>query len=342
MKKRISTFWMLIVSGIFLVGMVAFSLLYIRFSNSRKNIASNEKYSSYYAMICDDNESSFVRAVYESAADKGREDGIFVELMGENLSRKYSKEDYMEIAIASGVNGIIVEADDSPKMTELINEAMSKDIPVVTLFSDSPASNRCSFVGISFYNLGCEYGEQINKLIDEKDFTYDKIKVTVLVSSSEADNAQNLVYTALKETVDKNAPYRKTSKPVEIRVVSVDTTNSFSVEESLRNLFITARDEVSDIIVCLEEQETESCYQAVVDYNKVGEVTILGYFDSQTILKAIERNVIHSTMSVNTRQMGYACVDAISEYKKLGYTSQYVATDLTLINQVNVNRYIED
>lgn len=340
MKKRIRTFWMLIVSGIFMIGMVAFSLLYIRFSNNQADISKNENFTSYYAMITDDNESSLMRAVYECAAEKGREEGIYVELMGENLSRKYSKEEYMEIAIASGVNGIIVESDDSEEMTELINEAMKKDIPVVTLFSDNPVSNRCSFVGISSYNLGCEYGAQINRLIDEKEFPYDKIKVTVLVSSAD-DNGQNLVYAALKETVDKNAGFRKNTKPVVINVVSVDSTNSFSVEESLRNLFITAKDMVSDIIVCLEEQETESCYQAVVDYNKVGEVTILGYFDSQTILRAIERNVIYSTISVNTKQMGYACVDAITEYKRLGYTSQYVATDLTMISSSNVKRYIE-
>lgn len=42
---------------------------------------------------------------------------------GINLSQDYTREELMQIAISSGVDGIIVTADESDEMTGLINKA---------------------------------------------------------------------------------------------------------------------------------------------------------------------------------------------------------------------------
>ena len=94
------------------------------------------------------------------------------------------------------------------------------------------------------------------------------------------------------------------------------------------------------IIICLNELSTTCVYQAVVDYNCVGEIAILGYYDTDTILKAIERNVITATISIDTEQMGAFCVDALQEYYNYGYTSQYFTADVTVIDQSNVEEYL--
>ena len=98
--------------------------------------------------------------------------------------------------------------------------------------------------------------------------------------------------------------------------------------------------EIPDIIICLNELNTTCVYQAVVDYNRVGEVSILGYYDSDTIINAIDRNVIYATVSIDTRQMGEFCIDALREYYELGYTSQYFTADITLIDKNNVDQYL--
>ena len=74
----------------------------------------------------------------------------------------------MQVAIASGVDGIIVTADESEEMTALIDRAMSEGIPVVTLYGDNTQSVRCSFVGVGSYNLGREYGRQVVKIVQER------------------------------------------------------------------------------------------------------------------------------------------------------------------------------
>ena len=52
-------------------------------------------------------------------------------------------------------------------MTELIDLASQKGIPVVTLLNDNTASKRCSFVGIGGYEIGREYGGQVIQIAKE-------------------------------------------------------------------------------------------------------------------------------------------------------------------------------
>lgn len=312
------------------IGIIVFRIYMENFKEAMDKTA----YSRYYVMIVDDSKSAFWQSAYQGAYEAGIKEDIYVELLGDNLSEDYEKSDLMRIAVASNVDGIIVAADESQLMLELIDEAVAVGIPVVTLYGDNTQSNRCSFVGVTSYNLGREYGHQVLELIKDKEGTQ---KVAVLVNAYAKDSAQNILCSSIQETIEREKQERA---QVEIELVSVDDTNAFSVEESIRDLFM--KEEVPNIIICLNELNTTCVYQAVVDYNKVGQVDILGYYISDTILKAIDRNVIYATVSIDTMQMGKYCINALSEYNELGYTSQYFTADITLIHKKNVSEYLED
>ena len=223
-----------------------------------------------------------------------------------------------------------MEADESARMTELINEAVEAGIPVVTLNGDNTASKRCSYVGIGNYDLGREYGRQILKLADG-----EATNVAVLVSAHATTPGQNIVFTGIQETIEQE---NKGRVPFQLSMITIDDTNAFTVEESIRAIF--RNEELPDIIICLSALNTTCVYQAVVDYNKVGEVNILGYYATDTILKGIERNVISATISIDTEQMGRECVEALTEYANLGYASEYFTADITLINRDNVSEFM--
>ena len=78
-----------------------------------------------------------------------------------------------------------------------------------------------------------------------------------------------------------------------------------------------------------------------MDYNQVGEVDVIGYYDSPSTLQAIERQVVYSTVSIDTAQMGKYCVAALDEYNELGNVSEYFSVDVTVINHQNVEKYME-
>ena len=297
-------------------------------------VTDKEKYDQYYVMITEDRKSDFWQSVYRGAYERGQEENVYVDLLGEHLSQEYSREDLMRIAMTSGVDGIFVESDESDEMLQMIDEAVERGIPVVTLYGDNTHSERCSFVGVGSYNLGREYGRQVLKLTAAQK-NPEVLDVAVLVNAHALNSAQNIVCSGIQDALEQE---KLQGPEIELSLVTVDDTNTFSVEESIRDIFMEKK--LPDIIICLNELNTTCVYQAVVDYNCVGEVSILGYYDTDTILKAIERNVIYATISIDTEQMGAFCVDALREYYRYGYTSQYFTADVTIIDQNNVGEYL--
>lgn len=323
-------------------------------------------YDKYYMMITEDNKSSIWRSIYQGACEQAMKENVYVDWLGDDLFQGYSVEEQMQIAIAAGVDGIIVTANENDDMTELVNKAAEESIPVVTLYEDNTHSARCSFVGVGSYNLGHEYGRLALQIIREKlanqivlhmsveeeedtdggiPYEYEEVtigsterpvRVTVLVNTYAQGLDQNILWSGIQETIEQE---RGENLAIELGLLSVDDTNAFSVEESIRDIFM--EQEIPDIIICLNELNTTCVYQAVVDYNKVGQVNILGYYDSDTIINAIDRNVIYATVAIDTEQMGRFCIDALQEYHELGYTSQYFTADIRLIQKDNVQEYLE-
>ncbi|MGL5259710.1 MAG: sugar ABC transporter substrate-binding protein [Lachnospiraceae bacterium] len=328
----IITILLLILSiGIFLLQYYLYSVQEMREETS---------YNNYYVLIANNNTSSFWKSIYEGALEAGEENGTWVELFGENLPKKYTRNELMKMAIYSNVDGIIVEADESQELTELIDEATELGIPVVTIYSDNTKSERCSFVGIGSYNMGREYGKQVVKIIKEKKLENNEestimqpTKVAVLLNAYAKDSGQNILYSAIQEIIDMEE-----NMSVDLSFITVDDTNAFSVEETIRDIFMTS--ELPDIVICLNEVNTNCIYQAVIDFNKVGEVAILGYYDSEAIVKAIERNVIYATLSVDANQLGKYSVEALDEFHVLGNTSQYFTTDIQIIDKDNVKDHV--
>ncbi|MBP5331088.1 MAG: substrate-binding domain-containing protein [Lachnospiraceae bacterium] len=339
-QNRLNIFIIWIITGVLAVLTGLLIVLFISFSKTLSRTAADSTYEKYYVMIVDDPGSSFWKSVYSSALLAAKEQNAYVEMISDNLSREYSQTELMEIAISSGADGIIVTSAEAEGMTELINKAYDEGIPVITLMNDNTQSERLSFVGIGNYNLGTEYGKLLLEMVKNRLFLHSTIDVTVLLDAGSEDSGQNVLAAAIQDAVKKDkAENPGTHKPIEISLIAVDASNNFSVEESVRKLFVSGQDNIPDIVVCLNENDTNSLYQAVVDYNQVGLVNILGYYDSEAILKGIERDVIYATISIDTDQMGRYCIDALTEYYETGNANQYYTADGYVINKQNIGEY---
>lgn len=366
------------VSILFTVLMAGYILWF--YKGSFQEETAGETYDRYYMMITREGKSVFWQSVYQGAYERALQENVYVDWLGNDRFQDYSVEEQMEIAIAAGVDGIIVTASEEEKMTALIDRADAAGIPVVTLYGDNTQSARCSFVGVGSYNLGREYGRQALRIMRERLVgtketrllvksadepggtgmgdgiavmqdsggtesvlgqeeleigSADRpVRVTLLVNSYANSLDQNILYSGIQETIEQE----RGETAVELSLQSVDDTNAFSVEESVRDIFMGQ--EIPDILICLNELNTTCAYQAVVDYNKVGTVSILGHYVSDTILNAIDRSVIYATVDIDTAQMGAFCIDALQEYHDLGYTSQYFTADIGLITKENVDEYL--
>ena len=98
---------------------------------------------------------------------------------------------------------------------------------------------------------------------------------------------------------------------------------------------------IPDVIICLNDRTTESAIQCIVEKNLVGKTTILGYYDSDTILKAIDRGSVYATFAIETKTVAKQCVNALNEYNNTGFVSEYNPANYILINRQNVSDYTQ-
>ena len=288
-----------------------------------------ENYAQYerlYAYIPEDPDSQLSNRIYNEILTYAVENDCFVEMTGQNLSTRYSKADRINIAISSKVDGIILEGDDSEETAALIDKATKNGIPVVTILSDCDSSRK-SFIGLNNYSLGFEYGEELAAIASEK----NKYPLNVLILLDRDDgNADDIIHSGIQEAV--------TGRRIALTTSVVDSSTPFTSQEDVMNL-LDSLEQMPDVIVCLNDRTSESVYQCIVDRNLVGQVTVLGYFDSETILRAIDRGSVYATFGIEANVVAKQCVDALNEFNNTGFVSEYYSSKYILINRENLSEF---
>lgn len=330
--------YMVVGTSVMIIAAIATSFVfgfYIRTINTLEK-APERAVNGHYIFISEDDDKEFWEQVYISAKEKAEEDRIYLENIKDSLQTSYSNEDLLRVAINSSVDGIIYSGSASAEAVELIDTAVEKGIGVSVLHNDIDQSQRQCFVGVSNYELGQMYASQIIEIVNSTDMS--DVTINILISSEISEGASNLITLAIEDSLlgvveEEALPY--------IEVIRITAEDTFSVEEDIRNLFVSGQ-ELPDVMLCLEGIYTQCAYQAVVDYNRVGEVQIVGYFSSEDILEAIDRQIVYSTISVDTKEMGYSAVTAIQEYNEFGYTNSYLPVSMEIIDRNKAQEMIAD
>lgn len=319
-------------------------LLYNRLINStfRADTARTNYYAYHFAMVAEPQDDPFWNNVWVAANKEANRMGAYVEWIGQSLTEKYPLADLLDMAIAAKVDGIIVQPDGTDEVKRLIQQAITAGIPVITAMSDSAGSNRQGFVGYNSYDLGQLYGQQVRAAI--RPLNGRRCHAVVLFGGDMSENTQNIIYSSLMENLE--------GQNVQLDIMVVDNTNVFSAEEAIRVLVVSPTEEEAaaglqpssgatapDILICLNATNTVCAYQAVVDHNKVGEIQILGYYDSDEILTAVEKRIVQATVAVDADRVGAASVDALIEYLNFHRTSDFTPVGLTVVTADNVGDY---
>lgn len=286
-------------------------------------------YKYKFDMIVENQDSSFWQEVYKSARQNAAENDVLLELKGAGWKTDYDKLDFMNMSIASQPDGIILEYNGEPGLQEKIDEAAEKGIPVVTVMNDAGKSKRQSFVGVSEYQLGTAYGEQVAKYVDE-----NTRSIVILMNRELDDMNRSHLYTQIMSAVSKN---QQESQRIDVHIENLLSAGSFETEEAISDIFQKS-EKIPDILVCMDEETTECVRQSVINFNLAGQVKIIGYYISEDILAAVDKGIISVTCDVDTSQLGAYSVEALTEYLKEGRSSAYYNVDLSFIGKEDVNR----
>ncbi|MCC8045305.1 MAG: substrate-binding domain-containing protein [Clostridiales bacterium] len=293
--------------------------------------SASEVYDRHYVLIPEAENSILWQAIYESADLEANTNNAYLELLSRDPGSSYTTADYLRILIASGVDGIILKPDGTDEVRELINEAISEEIPVVTVLEDDSDSERISYVGLNSYQLADTYTELALACLDGADG-----EIMILVDSASVNPIQTLAAAQLTRYIEQE---KADGQEINVSLYYLESTNDFDSEEGIRELFVNYSP-LPDVLICMDEILTECAYQALIDYNAVGSTDIIGFYYSDQILEAIEKGIIPATLVVDTDEVGTCCMEALNEYHEFGHTSSYYSVSLSLITLENVSDYL--
>ena len=315
----------LLIAAVFVVAFLTYrSILSSAGVEEAENFTTYER---HIAMVVDDGDEEFWRDVYENMQRAANQRDAYVELKGfERASSSYSLIDWMDIAIASGVDGIVVQNTAIRGLEDKIREAAADGIPVVTVLNDAPQTDRVSYIGVNPYTIGQAYSEELLSLIGEGD---EEVRIAVLLTDEATDRNQYQIYSQINTVLVTD---EKTSGRAQVTAVRVPSGGAFESEEVIRSLFQSAEN-APDFVVCFSSLVTDSVYQTVIDYNLAGKVQIIGYYLSPSTRSAILSGNIAATMILDTAEMGEACANALLDQIEEGRTNSYFGTDMRFLTE---------
>ncbi len=79
---------------------------------------------------------------------------VKAEMDGPDTYDAKAEHEAFQAAVAQKPSGILISAADASVMTPDINAALGQGIPVITIDSDAPDSERLFFIGTDNYNAG--------------------------------------------------------------------------------------------------------------------------------------------------------------------------------------------
>ena len=339
-KKKIKSKMEYAVSILFFVFIVlaAISMAYFyqQVSAIDDDAQRTNEYSFHYVMISDSPRDAQWQEIFAGGFLEGQDLDAYVENWGVHLQQDFTLYEQLEMAIAANVDGIVINAYNSEEMTLLINRGVEQGIPIVTLITDVPGSERNAFISLNDYALGRVFGQQ---LLDLNNMAVEEgrapLRVTVLTQSAQDIGISGVIYRGMFETIGELAVN------MEINSLEIGEQGEFEAEERIRDIFLDASLR-PDVLICLNATNTVIAYQSLIDYNLVGQIKILGTSDNAIILDGISQGIIHSTVFIDERNMGAQAISLLHSNVVTGYSSDYETFDVELIHLENLYRFLTE
>ena len=235
-----------------------------------------------------------------------------------------SDADSIYMAVESNVDGIAI-LQTSGNISEAVAYAVEKEIPVVTMVYDEPESTLDKFIGIDDVAYGeCLLEAIQTAFLDEKD-----IQNVGLIYNGEINSKRAA---AVESALCQN---------YNLQIADRASSNIFDTSDQVKELVINCED--LQVICCTDDNTTQGAAQAVIDWNMVSRLHIVGTGNSENVLSMVEKGIISATVAIDYQNIGRKTLEALY-YSYNGTTSYLEDTEnnLRVVTKETVRMYIEE
>lgn len=216
-------------------------------------------------------------------------------------------------ALARGVHGVGISPVNAAGQAPLLREVGQK-APVVTFDSDAPDSNRLAFVGTDNYVAGRQVAELVRDALPDGGEVI--ISVGSVANVNGSGRRQGLIDSLRGDPPDPNRPAHPLDQPVQAGKWTVVATlldgGDPAKATALASEALTKHPNVK-CFVALWSYSAPSVLAALRPANKVGQIKVVGFDESEETLAGIEAGHIVGTLVQDQYNMGYDTVRVLYE-----------------------------
>ena len=248
-----------------------------------------------YFLVCTNTKIPYWQEAGAGLVAAAKELGVQAELVGPETYDPSAERDEFRRIVGKKPAGILVSPGNAEVLKPEIDAAMAAGIPVITIDSDAPQSNRLFFVGTNNYQAGQMGGKHLAKLLNGKGSVVF-FTITGQTNLAERLNGYQAALAAF--------PGIKVAQVIDMKG---DPRLAFDTVKSL----LDKKTEV-DAFVALEALAGSEIAE-VLEREKVTGKVILAMDTAATTLEWISKGRIAATIMQKPYTMGYYGLRALAE-----------------------------
>lgn len=323
-RSRLTNVFLILVLASLVVACLLIAFFAVQILGYTHDIDNNESrdYSYHIAMIGSHTDATFMRQVFEGAKSVSEINDAVVELYMPQTSADTSLlQSRLDYASCIGVTGIIAYIDDEKSEITVPVSASGDKIPLITLGNDSLTIDRVSCIGANPY----EVGKKLAKTALDLQGVVGN--VLVVVNNGQNNSSKNRLLSSMQESL-------RDYSAVHVTIFETQQYGTIGIEDVIRDKIRSMPE--TNIIICLSTEDTVRVAQIIVDLNLTGKVQIIGFNEDETTLDYLKKGVVSAIISLSPRECGEKAVNALIDYIRDGYISEFITTDVKVLTRESI------
>ncbi len=281
----------------------------------------------------------FVERVYPALEAFARDFGVVVRKAGPTTDDLAAYIATVETECARKPAGIIVVGGWDQSLQEPVNKCIAQQVPVVVTDGDLPNSNRLSYVGTNWYNLGVSMAQfQINEH-KARGWTTGKVAILSPIQMENMQEARQGIKDTLKGTgIDVVAEEDNESNNT---IAAQKTAAILAANPDLTGLFGLDSESPPGIVAALDEAGKGG--KLIVTVNEAGVAFFNNIKNGKVQLISIEKYDVMEYLALSMLYMWHN--DSIRPVGLTGWQSNWmpnkIDSGLILVNKDNVDDVIK-
>ncbi|MED4203588.1 sugar-binding protein [Neobacillus mesonae] len=253
---------------------------------------SPKKYDYHFVLVPEELDNDYWRLVEKGAKDAAKEHHVLLEYVGPAQADLKEQIKTIERSAASRVDGLLTQALNEKQFTPLINKIDLQGIPVITIDTDAPKSNRIAYIGTNNYYSGFIAGLALAK--DLK----GKANVAIITGRFEASH-QQLRVQGFKDAV-KN--YKG------IKVIAIEESNISRVQAAEKTYTILKEHPEVNAFFGTSALDGIGIAKVIQQFHRENSTYIISFDVLPETIAYLKEGVIEATVVQEPYEMGYQAI----------------------------------